>query len=231
METRKSIEEKFRMSLEIKKMKAVMLSVQPRFCAMYASGEKTLEIRKSRPKLETPFKVYIYCTLPPSSELFTHGGIREYANELIKLQSGEIVYDYGMRLLCDPENRPYSEDNFLCQKVIGEFMCEEASMLTKAHYGYIEECACVSREELKKYMGLSDNQELDYSHGLYGWHISDLLFYRSPRQLSKFYKGDTLPLDDFLYSVYDGSRSYEEYLFTQVLRRPPQSWCYVNRIS
>lgn len=28
------------------------------------SGEKTIEVRKTRPKLETPFKVYIYCTLP-----------------------------------------------------------------------------------------------------------------------------------------------------------------------
>lgn len=27
-----------------------------------ASGEKTIEVRKTRPKLETPFKVYIYCT-------------------------------------------------------------------------------------------------------------------------------------------------------------------------
>lgn len=43
-------------------MKAVLMSIQPKWCELIASGKKTLEVRKSRPKLETPFKVYIYCT-------------------------------------------------------------------------------------------------------------------------------------------------------------------------
>lgn len=44
--------------------KAVMISIQPHWCEMIANGEKTIEIRKTRPKLETPFKCYIYCTKP-----------------------------------------------------------------------------------------------------------------------------------------------------------------------
>ena len=43
-------------------MKAVLISIQPKWCELIASGKKTVEVRKSRPKLETPFKVYIYCT-------------------------------------------------------------------------------------------------------------------------------------------------------------------------
>lgn len=43
-------------------MQAVMLSVQPKWCELIANGKKTIEVRKRRPKLETPFKVYIYCT-------------------------------------------------------------------------------------------------------------------------------------------------------------------------
>lgn len=42
--------------------KAVMLSIRPKWCENIASGEKTIEVRKTRPKLETPFKCYIYCT-------------------------------------------------------------------------------------------------------------------------------------------------------------------------
>lgn len=42
--------------------KAVMLSIRPKWCEKIASGEKTIEVRKTRPKLKTPFKVYIYCT-------------------------------------------------------------------------------------------------------------------------------------------------------------------------
>ena len=44
-------------------MKAVLISIQPKWVEKIASGEKTIEVRKSRPKLETPFKCYIYCTI------------------------------------------------------------------------------------------------------------------------------------------------------------------------
>lgn len=43
-------------------MKAVLISIHPEWCDLIARGEKTLEVRKSRPKLETPFKCYIYRT-------------------------------------------------------------------------------------------------------------------------------------------------------------------------
>ena len=42
--------------------KAVIISIRPKWCQMIASGEKTIEVRKNRPKLDTPFKCYIYCT-------------------------------------------------------------------------------------------------------------------------------------------------------------------------
>jgi predicted transcriptional regulator len=44
-------------------MKAVLISIQPKWCELIASGQKTVEVRKTNPKLETPFKVYIYQTL------------------------------------------------------------------------------------------------------------------------------------------------------------------------
>ena len=44
--------------------KAVLISIRPEWCAKIASGEKTIEVRKTRPKLQTPFKAYIYCTMP-----------------------------------------------------------------------------------------------------------------------------------------------------------------------
>lgn len=43
-------------------MKAVLISIQPKWVEKIASGEKTIEVRKSVPKLERPFKVYIYET-------------------------------------------------------------------------------------------------------------------------------------------------------------------------
>lgn len=43
-------------------MKAVLISIRPKWCEKIISGEKTIEVRKTRPKMETPFKGYIYRT-------------------------------------------------------------------------------------------------------------------------------------------------------------------------
>ncbi len=43
-------------------MKAIMLSIQPKYCELIASGKKTIEVRKTRPKLTPPFTGYIYET-------------------------------------------------------------------------------------------------------------------------------------------------------------------------
>ena len=43
-------------------MKAILMSIQPKWCELIASGKKRIEVRKTRPKIETPFKCYIYET-------------------------------------------------------------------------------------------------------------------------------------------------------------------------
>lgn len=42
--------------------KAVLISIQPKWCELIASGKKTIEVRKTKPNLTTPFKCYIYQT-------------------------------------------------------------------------------------------------------------------------------------------------------------------------
>lgn len=42
-------------------MKAVLISIQPKWVEKIAKGEKTIEVRKTAPQ-EVPFKAYIYCT-------------------------------------------------------------------------------------------------------------------------------------------------------------------------
>ena len=74
--------------------KAVLISIRPRWCEKVAGGEKTIEVRKTRPKLETPFRGYIYCTLP------------KYPHEDF------IATDY-------PKPQFYGGG-----KVIGEFICD-----------------------------------------------------------------------------------------------------------
>lgn len=43
-------------------MKAILMSIKPKWCEMIFSGVKTVEERKTAPKLELPFKVYVYET-------------------------------------------------------------------------------------------------------------------------------------------------------------------------
>jgi predicted transcriptional regulator len=54
-------------------MKSVLISIQPKWVEKIASGEKTIEVRKTRPKLETPFKCYIYCTYGKANENYMLG--------------------------------------------------------------------------------------------------------------------------------------------------------------
>lgn len=74
-------------------MKAVMISIRPQWCKLIASGEKTLEVRKTRPKLEPPFKVYIYCT----ADMVKHIIFDEYGNRQIELVPQKIVGEF----VCD----------------------------------------------------------------------------------------------------------------------------------
>lgn len=43
-------------------MNAVMISIRPEWCEMIASRQKRIELRKTRPRINTPFKCYIYET-------------------------------------------------------------------------------------------------------------------------------------------------------------------------
>ena len=43
-------------------MKAILISIQPKWRELIASGKKTIEVRKTRPKMDEPFLCYIYET-------------------------------------------------------------------------------------------------------------------------------------------------------------------------
>lgn len=164
--------------------KAVLISIRPEWCEKIIEGRKTLELRKTRPKLELPFKCYIYCTDGP---LF--------------LRHSETVA-YGRK------------------KVIGEFVCDAILCHCEmANADLAEAQALVCREKIREYAGEKE---------VFGWHISDLVVYDKPRGLAEFYKNGTLGNEAFCETVYDGTRSYADYLFTRAIRKPPQSWCYVE---
>lgn len=169
--------------------KAVMLSIRPKWCEKIASGEKTVEVRKTRPKLDTPFKCYIYET----QGWWERDGLMEFR---------------------------------LGGRVIGEFTCGRIFPINVFDNGSIQnwlfehmERSCLTYEELAGYIG---NGETGY-----GWHISDLRIYDQPRELTEFRKScpnDLYCEDCAMYSNNNGICNNG----ALPLRRPPQSWCYVD---
>lgn len=69
-------------------MKSVLISIRPEWCEKIANGQKTIEIRKTKPKIDTPFKCYIYET--KSDKKYMN---KSHANT-IGTVVGEFVCDY-----------------------------------------------------------------------------------------------------------------------------------------
>lgn len=193
-------------------MKSVMISIKPKYCELIASGKKTVEVRKTRPKIETPFKCYIYCTKPSKKYQTVARPMVLNDDELFRLPNGEIKYGNSIELIAYDD---HSKDNFLNGKVIGEFICD----YIYGNMSYDCEDSCVSVSELQKYAN---------GKPLYGWHISDLVIYDEPKELSEFKKiNRECWYADLGLAKRDCSKCKDE---NCLISRPPQSWCYVESI-
>lgn len=71
-------------------MKSVLISIKPKYCELIVNGEKTIEVRKTRPKIETPFKCYIYMTQGDLKDL---GSYSEWIYKNRMKVIGEFVCD------------------------------------------------------------------------------------------------------------------------------------------
>ena len=212
-------------------MKSVLISIQPKWCELIANGKKTVEVRKTKPKLDTPFKCYIYCT--KAKEFFTYGGIRESLDDLYRLPSGEIKYGYLGEMMCYGEDE-YNENNFLNGKVIGEFVCD--TIITDRTFGHdpmFNAQSCMSDIEIASYC--TENE-------VYGWHISNLVIYDKPKELSEFrtlckYRNNdgscqyTKVECDCVKFDYNTDYSVNFAECCDFMIRPPQSWCYVEELG
>lgn len=137
-------------------MKAVLLSIQPLWCSLILRGEKTVEVRRTKPtNLKPPFKCYIYCTLSGVTEFYA-GAL---ASDLASWKHGKWAERKGM--------------------VIGEFICDEIWELAPICRAPddVEEMACMDRDHIVRY--------LNKCRG-WAWHISDLKIYDQPRELRAF---------------------------------------------
>ena len=193
-------------------MKSVMLSIQPKWCFWIMAGVKTREVRGQKPagiklgKLDEPFKCYIYCTGVKRLSL------AEYC-EVHRLTGGSVDYWHG--------------------KVIGEFVCDGIYPIRYTLDGFADVVDC-------KLSWMQPSDFVAYGKGkpLYGWNITELKSYDTPKELNEFCyppekyceKGlcGSCPYDEV-------SNEYGEYSFDckwqRPLKRPPQSWCFVEEVQ
>ena len=194
-------------------MKLVLISIQPKWCELIASGKKTVEVRKTRPKIETPFKCYIYCTKAKTYEdLLWLAEYRE--NEYMGdfCANGQVIGEFVCDCIANYEAELWDDETY---ERIQEFF-EPDDFAEYGEYEYktiadngddfwkenmLCESSCLTIEELRKYVGCGIAT-------FYGWHISNLVIYDKPKELSEFI--------------------VERYPCLARLKRPPLSWCYVE---
>lgn len=222
--------------------RAVMLSIKPKYCELIASGEKTIEVRKTKPKLETPFKCYIYCTKESYKGKYLH----------TSNQHGKLFFwhnPYDMTITVQPEEYDYTA--YACGgKVVGEFVCDkikwigQISLVVKEDAEAALKDSCLTVEQIYKYLKLPKHWGDEKYRECYGWHISELVIYDKPKELWEFYKPCTDPYQycqgcDNGYVLYPSDvETYEDLsgcCFDTVclnrITKPPQSWCYVQEVS
>ena len=203
-------------------VESVLLSIQPKWCELIASGKKTVEIRKTKLKIETPFKCYIYCTKPKTIN----------PHEILEIHSGVKIQKAN-------------------SKVIGEYVCDKITTYTEKDLFYgmdeinnsdVENSSCVDIDSLLAYKGEKEH--------IYGWHISDLVIYDKPKELGEFYIVNKTAVKECKHRYRTGQpelctknngwikggyicmktleAEWCEKCIKNPLKRPPQSWCYVE---
>lgn len=205
-------------------MKSVLISNRPKWCEKICHEigtdkngkpiyEKPIEVRKTKPSIPTPFKVFIYETYD-----------KKYDGIGICWGKGKS-FEHG------------------CKKIIGEFVCDRVTELDYVYYwnnGY-EIATCMTYREVANYgkgktlYGWHISQLKIYDKPKALWQ-----FYKCG---AKSFEElcDTGGICEYCQYPSHGlylcegrfcDEQYEAYLdknFT--LTRPPQSWCYVQELE
>lgn len=182
-------------------MKAILISIKPKWVAKILNGEKTIEIRKTMPKCELPIDVYIYCTKDKETiAINPYGGYatipNKYKNEYF---NGKVVAKFTLNKV--EEITPFEEYESpfgMAYKLKeNKIICCQKAQLTYDEY----------------------NHYLKGKNG-YAIHISDLEIFK-PKELSEFYpycKDEKCEYRNNHCSI----------CYRTPLTKAPQSWCYVE---
>lgn len=189
-------------------MKAITLSINPKWGAKVLNGEKEYEGRKTKPHCELPIDVYVY---------ITKGSPYLYYDWNKDIYGTTTLHDlqFGWSRVCSGASRvrayqPLQEDKVNTNgHVLAKFTLDKVEEITLEEF-VIDDfdttklefvTDTMNEKEILKKTCLSLDDLSDYSNGkkVYAWHISNLVIFDEPKELSEF-----------------------------GLKRAPQSWEYIE---
>ena len=181
--------------------KAVLLSIRPEWAGKIASGEKTVEVRKNRPKLTTPFRCYIYCT--KSGVAIGLWG-----------KHGKVVGEF----MCDKITW-LTHVGFSGLPGIRLVAMKDRYTID---YSFDFSKSFLTTPQIEKYLDGGDG---------HAWHISDLKIYETPKELTEFHtwkkcKSCSKSGYESTACIYD-----ENCMIPAAITKAPQSWCYVEELE
>lgn len=182
-------------------MKSVLIAIRPQWVEKIASGQKTIEVRKTAPQ-EVPFKAYIYCTFPkkPAYTLWLNRG-----TENKFLADGKVIGEFICDKVYPIKNRGSSFS-----------VADEEQSVTNEIAGQ----SCLYYDDMVSYFGNKDG---------FGWRISDLKIYDRPKKLSEFRKSGFMTEEEWLFNLYPNTHChYEAWAKKFEITCAPQSWMYIE---
>lgn len=204
---------------------AILIPTNPFQCLNIASEKQTIIVTKTKPKLKTPFKAYIYCTKNKWQHLV------QMPDKSYRIYNGKEYGKYDKSLIFGGEANG---------KVIGEFVCD--TIITDKTFGHnakFNVAACMTDAEVAAYC---------VNNKMYGLHISHLEIYDCPKALSEFHTVDK----DVVKKCEHREQSYHSFTDTgyikngflcrdkcdwctkckvKILTKAPSSYCYVEELK
>ncbi len=181
-------------------MKAVMISIQPYWVFLIIAKSMVWEIDQHK-------EIEVRKNYPKAFDW----------NKVAKIYCSKDKKSFNKI----PEKYRPAMKKFL-GKVIGHFVCDGVDKFsvfennTVQYWNYHNlEKSCLTYDEISNYIDKNKNG--------YAWHISDLVIYDGPKELSKFYHACKLPNGTDCSMCFDGGKTT-----CWSFIRPPQSWCYVE---
>lgn len=207
-------------------MKAIMISIKPKWCALMMNGDKDIEVRKNK-ALESAIRklidkygyadIYVYCSKDDKNILFFQS--TNYGDD------GEAYYD-----IASLKELSIDKEEILNGKVIFKFRCYKVEKIICFNTFRYTSCS-LWNDELISHSCLTWKEMHDYFKSENGYYmgISNLEIFDKPKELDEFKKPTKHCNKDCSNCDFAGfNNKTQKWEFECSLTKAPQNFCYIE---